>query len=519
MWLLETKTITLHEFNGDSIPSYAILSHTWGQQEVSHEMISRPEAIKLAGYSKIAACCRLAAAQGLHYAWIDTCCIDKKSSAELSEAINSMWRWYEKSAVCYAYIQDCEIASCRDPEHLRDKFRNSRWFTRGWTLQELLAPTKLVFYDTEWNEIGDRKGMTADIHHATGIDDEHQQHPRDASCAIKMSWMSKRQTTRVEDLAYSLLGLFDVYMPLIYGEGANAFLRLQHEIVKTSNDETIFAWTDESLCMSGMFALSPKAFAGSGDIVMYRDRRIRRQPYSITNFGLAIEILRSGSETEKRSPALRTQLQVPIVCRRRSEDDPLSISLSLDETGKGAVRYDLHSLLPFQKPLDEVDVGETVYIKPIYRQFAPRRRVPGLEVRWNDAFKYHLSYAGLVPSLIVPDCEVSERTDQQAIFIYGSTEAPVVCRFTESTASRLQSNQKRNGGALREFILLLQIDPTGWVIDCRLKAFVNDELDHVLQSPKAWEDVMRADRSQSGSEEMILSYSSASSTYELSAYQ
>ncbi|KAK4693540.1 hypothetical protein P7C71_g3882, partial [Lecanoromycetidae sp. Uapishka_2] len=221
MRLLDTSAITLREFHGHKVPDYAILSHTWGEEEVSYQELGKAESRYLAGYSKIAGCCALAKSQGLEYVWIDTCCIDKTSSAELSEAINSMFRWYRDAQVCYAYFADVGTLAGMplDPAEM-ESFRRSRWFTRGWTLQELLASRDLVFYDRDWKEIGTRQALHSDISIATGISQDHIINPMSASAAQKMFWASKRHTTRIEDMSYCLMGLFDVNMPLLYGEGA-----------------------------------------------------------------------------------------------------------------------------------------------------------------------------------------------------------------------------------------------------------------------------------------------------------
>ena len=301
MRLLHTATITLTSFEGDDdIPPYAILSHTWGQDEVSfHDLLTKAssELDSQAGYSKIRSCCALAAQEGFEYVWIDTCCIDKTSSAELSEAINSMFRWYQKAHVCYAYLADVRIFDSGpwSPDGGRE-FRESRWFTRGWTLQELLAPRRVVFYGRDWQEFGSKESLKAQISLITAIRQDHIFNINRASVAQKMSWASQRRTTRVEDIAYSLMGIFDVNMPLLYGEGKKAFTRLQHEIVKITDDESLFAWMDDRLVESGMFARSPKAFARSGNIVQIIDGQplyVRRTPYTVTNRGLAIEIFAS----------------------------------------------------------------------------------------------------------------------------------------------------------------------------------------------------------------------------------
>ena len=218
-----------------------------------------------AGYAKITACCALALSSGWEWLWIDTCCIDKTSSAELSEAINSMYKWYQDSQVCYAYLIDCFLLS---GEISDADFCQSRWFTRGWTLQELLAPSTVIYYDRDWREIGTKSSLTPQISRVTGISSQDMTDPQSANIAAKMSWASRRQTSRVEDMAYSLLGIFDLTMPLLYGEGNNAFKRLQHELIAArSDDESIYAWTHDGPGPSGMLAQSPVAFADSGDII------------------------------------------------------------------------------------------------------------------------------------------------------------------------------------------------------------------------------------------------------------
>ena len=278
------------------MPKYAILSHTWGENEVSYrEIIAEARPVDKAGYSKITASCKQACRDGWEYIWIDTCCIDKTSSAELSEAINSMFRWYRGAEICYAYMVDVDARSslpeAEDPDQL-ESFRQSRWFTRGWTLQELLAPEEVIFFDREWRKIGDKSGLPREISSATNIQYRDIRFPIDASVAAKMSWASRRETTRVEDLAYCLLGLFEVNMPLLYGEGQKAFLRLQHEILSVNPDESLFAWRDSNLLYHGIFAQTPAAFTESGNIIpshVHLDEK--DEPMSVTNRGLAIRPL------------------------------------------------------------------------------------------------------------------------------------------------------------------------------------------------------------------------------------
>ncbi|RYF42599.1 MAG: hypothetical protein EOO38_19570, partial [Cytophagaceae bacterium] len=234
----------------------AILSHRWEGDEVTfHEMRSLPDeshgtARRKKGFEKISQCCRQALRSGLEYTWVDTCCIDKSSSAELSEAINSMYQWYQNSAVCYAYLSDIEPESVYEDfdynlliedvtpdgeekkKALHAHIAQSRWWTRGWTLQELIAPSNLEFYGKNkqgWVHMGNKFLLLDVIMSRTGITREVLSGLDIGKCSIamRMSWASDRETTRVEDIAYCLLGMFGVNMPLLYGEGKKAFLRLQ----------------------------------------------------------------------------------------------------------------------------------------------------------------------------------------------------------------------------------------------------------------------------------------------------
>ena len=171
------------------------------------------------------------------------CCIDKTSSAELSEAINSMYEWYSSADVCYAFLHD--VDDSEDPRESSSAFRTSTWFTRGWTLQELIAPVEVVFVSKDWRMIGMRRTLASTIEQVTAVDVDILLHraPLDSvSVARRMSWAANRKTTRVEDEAYSLMGIFGIFMATIYGEGRHAFIRLQEEILKRIPDQTIFAW-------------------------------------------------------------------------------------------------------------------------------------------------------------------------------------------------------------------------------------------------------------------------------------
>ena len=229
------------------IPPYAILSHTWGAdtEEVTFEDLTDGTGKSKAGYNKIRFCGEQARRDDLQYIWVDTCCIDKSSSAELTEAINSMFRWYREAAKCYVYLSDVSKGNYDEHDHLsrsiwKSSFRGSRWFTRGWTLQELIAPTSVEFYSSEGIRLGDKRSMEQQIHEITSIPVRALRgNPlSDFSFEERLSWAIKRETTREEDKAYSLLGMFDIYMPLIYGEGGeNAFKRLRTSVKIVTEDQ------------------------------------------------------------------------------------------------------------------------------------------------------------------------------------------------------------------------------------------------------------------------------------------
>jgi hypothetical protein len=240
MRLLEQTDGGLFKLTGfitKSIPPYAILSHTWGAdyEEITlQELEAGPGGIEdRPGYKKLQFCGAQAANDGIRYFWVDTCCIDKTSSAELSEAINSMFVWYRRAAKCYVYLTDVSTQGC-GPGLPVEAMWKSRWFKRGWTLQELIAPQSVEFFSKEGHYIGNKTSLVHDLHNATQIRVEALEGSltlHELSVEERMSWIGERQTTREEDAAYCLLGIFDVHMPLIYGEGGRkAFNRLKKEI-------------------------------------------------------------------------------------------------------------------------------------------------------------------------------------------------------------------------------------------------------------------------------------------------
>jgi hypothetical protein len=247
MRLINVHDYSITEFIGQNIPLYAILSHTRGADEVSfQDMQSISAARQKEGFKKINFCCEQAKRDGLGWAWVDTCFIDKTSSAELSEAINSMFRWYSQSMICYAYLDDVHFSYQTSPEDIDlDDLRGSLWFTRGWTLQELLAPLMVQFFTSDWLYIGSKKELSLLIEEITEIPEDilnHEEPILDQTVYMRMHWAARRKTTREEDMAYCLFGIFDVNLPLLYGEGRKAFHRLQEEIIKQFHDHTIFLW-------------------------------------------------------------------------------------------------------------------------------------------------------------------------------------------------------------------------------------------------------------------------------------
>jgi len=279
MRLINTRTLRLHHFTHKT-PSYAILSHRWRDGEATLQEFVQPGLREhTTGFAKIQAACLEARNHGLDYIWVDTCCIDKTSSAELGEAINSMFKWYQKAVVCFAFLDD--VPSSRLPEdatpvkpftksliprYCEDSFARSSWFTRGWTLQELIAPRLIHFYDKDWGLIGEKHNMTSELHAITGINNFILQGGslEEIPAGKRISWAADREATREEDMAYSLFGIFNVNLPLVYGEGHRAFLRLQEQILYKSNDHTLLAWRGSSegggQRMRGLLAESPRDF-------------------------------------------------------------------------------------------------------------------------------------------------------------------------------------------------------------------------------------------------------------------
>ena len=257
MWLLSTDRAELHEFvSPEAVPGgYAILSHVWDEDEQTFQdtrrfqdeyAASKPNPRDRAS-PKIRGACMLAEQHGYDWLWIDAPCIDKSSSAEVSEAINSMYRYYSLAEVCYAYLKDVPHGDIFDREQpaTREAFSKSEWHRRGWTLQELIASKIVIFLSRDWTLLGTKAELADLVESITQIPASLlglKTQLAHFSIAQRMSWAANRKTTREEDRAYSLLGIFGIQMPPLYGEGVQAFYRLQEEIMKRFPDTSLFAW-------------------------------------------------------------------------------------------------------------------------------------------------------------------------------------------------------------------------------------------------------------------------------------
>ncbi|OAK95617.1 hypothetical protein IQ06DRAFT_352632 [Phaeosphaeriaceae sp. SRC1lsM3a] len=440
MRLIDVDTLELRSFTDDDIPPYAILSHTWGSDEISYQelvWINRIKALsgsfdqpslsssftssstqdeqsslmlasmemllrgnwnpgtsigsmaeddfrERPGYSKIVNAAREARELKLKWVWIDTCCIDKSSSAELQESLNSMYRWYWNAKVCLVYLSDISRPNGIDTTTVSDfakaAFESCRWTKRGWTLQELLAPTTCRFYLQDWQYMGEKIEYLEELSHATGIPISALEDPafvQEVSVSERMSWAANRQTTRLEDIGYCLLGLFDIQMPLLYGEGNRAFIRLQEEILKTTDDHSLFAWkanTSDRSIYRGLLARSPAEFGDCGSIE--REGVLSTFPISSTPIGIRVQL-----EFLPNAVGDRTVLAMIRSCNALNQR--LAIRLKCLDNGMQYARVDAGSLVA----IDDWPTGQlrTIYVRqklsipvdfatPEFSRFHLRRR-------------------------------------------------------------------------------------------------------------------------------------------------
>lgn len=305
MRLINTSDLGFEEFELTSAPPYAILSHTWVGAETSYQDVCNDRtAGRKTQYTKLIEGCCAAKKHGFKYFWIDTCCIDKTNHVELSEAINSMFKWYRHAGICLAYLADVSPIAA-DAIRLKSDLAKSKWFGRGWTLQELIAPAEVEFLASDWSTLTTKTESCATLAAITGIPSEYLLGKQigEASVAMRMSWASERVTTKAEDIAYCLMGIFDLHMPLLYGEGeVRAFRRLQQEIINELDDHSIFGWTADDIqrpppaCTDmrtvSILAWSPACFRRSNIVVEaeppFLDGYVAgiRAPTNVNNKGL-----------------------------------------------------------------------------------------------------------------------------------------------------------------------------------------------------------------------------------------
>ncbi|KAK1759798.1 heterokaryon incompatibility protein-domain-containing protein [Echria macrotheca] len=415
MRLLHTTTFEFEFFPGQKKPFYAILSHTWEEEEVLFEDARHGRRqlrqCRKAGLAKVLKAAELARNDGLDWIWIDTCCIDKSSSAELSEAINSMFVWYAEAYVCYAFLSDyksrLKLSECRP-----------RWFQRGWTLQELIAPVEVIFYDSQWTPFGNRTELLDELSLIVKVDQQvlRRQPNVDSECTLghckgeaairncdlckksifhpfwrlgpswnlvsvrsllaqmsissRMSWAADRKTTRAEDKAYCLLGIFNVNMPLIYGEGSSkAFQRLQQEILQNSRDHSLLVWNNISHLQSNrpvgipILAPDPKYFDG---LDCYQPIS-SASPITFTNRGAELDVfLTRGTGTLYAYGKYfnrRYALWVAVLDCYRKDEYFTSPALLLEDTdfSSNSFRQFRWTLLDAGKFLVEIQPKQSVY--------------------------------------------------------------------------------------------------------------------------------------------------------------
>ena len=311
--LLHVESLTLQQFKDDNCPPYVILSHRWAEDPSDevvyddmanfHELRQSRLWKKARSAAKIVGACQKVIEEKIHYLWLDTVCIKQDNLMELSTAINSMYRLYSNAELCLAYLSDYPTAEVQT-------FCQSDWFNRGWTLQELVAPAVVKFFDKDWGSIGDRRQLSEELTHRTRVAEVILLgfiSVKSASISRRMSWMAGRKTSVPEDTAYCLLGIFGVNMPLIYGEGKErAFLRLQEEIMRYSEDDSLFVWKTEEQhpagstvsnrsCLNkiyntGLLASSPDCFRSTGNYSPHYGTDDDNRPYQMTSRGIAIHL-------------------------------------------------------------------------------------------------------------------------------------------------------------------------------------------------------------------------------------
>ncbi|PIA91997.1 Vegetative incompatibility protein HET-E-1 [Cercospora beticola] len=429
MWLLDARTKQLVEFEDETkiYGRYAILSHVWDDtdEEVTFQDIEQdaPGYKQKRGYAKIESGCRQALSEKLDYFWIDTCCINKLSSATLSEAINSMYRYYYEAKVCYAYLYDFPHRALKD----------SKWFTRGWTLQELIAPGFVEFYDESWKLIGTKLDMLHELADITKIDVKvlrDRNTLQSTSVAARLAWAAERKTAKIEDEAYSLMGLFDVNMPMIYGEGNKAFARLQEEIIKTYEDPSILAWQawkEEQASM--LLSPSAKGFRNAHNILSWSYDWLD-DSFALQNKGLRIYL----PVVEDNSDPMR--ITAILNCRYQDESTK-QIALLLKKHPPGLVvpRRELKSTVCEMAPKNN-SKGAFTSLKNLDRKFLPSAKWQSLMILkspsnpeniapvsiWEQKIRIQNSVRQLKLTNVYPKEAYDPQDDSVTLVITGSEE-------------------------------------------------------------------------------------------------
>jgi len=435
----------LKDFSDDDLEDtkYAILSHCWyrDKEEVQFRemkgLISdsvRQMLRERPGYQKILKSCELARKNDLRWLWVDSCCINKENSTELTEAINSMFRWYDMAEKCYTYLHDVRANTFPTERNMND-FPDDlkgwpKWFSRGWTLQELVAPRTVVFFNHEWRAIGNKDELASTLEDITCIPSRVLKYGMDAYCpsiAQVMSWASDRKTKRVEDRAYSLLGLFGVHMPMLYGEGKNAFRRLQLELIRMTNDHSIFAWDRQSAGWTGsVLADDPSLFRDCDDIVkmepgeyltalkgvnpdgeLYNIPEESLRTYSVTNAGIQISL------PLKRCRGFQSVFEARLACRHSPDSSPIAVVFA-------SFKSNYYRAFGDFEPVPET----TAQFQPLYLVYREEKRRNDFTFKIDDRAIF---YDGFVQRCVFPEGIILEdssvklsNTSDRAIIVYAN---------------------------------------------------------------------------------------------------
>ncbi|KAI6007493.1 hypothetical protein EDC04DRAFT_2611339 [Pisolithus marmoratus] len=267
MYLLNVATQQLEDIH--ELRPYAILSHALQAGETVYFHQVGTESVRMQpGYEKVETCCEPARQGGLKYIWTDTCCANANNSAAYTETTTLAYTWYQQAHVCYTYLDD--VDGSEDSREKHSTFKRSRWFRLTWTLGELSAPKHVLLRERLDNDRNE--GRPFECIHRDAL--EYPERVPCFSIATRMSWARGRTSTKHEDRVYALMGLFGVNLPILYGEGeTRTFLKLQNEILKTTDDQSIFAWhsaggasTSSEYHSSGLLADTSKCFADCGNI-------------------------------------------------------------------------------------------------------------------------------------------------------------------------------------------------------------------------------------------------------------